>query len=41
MKIALHMTFASSSSGSEATGLVLSAGIAAMYRRGLALEIDR
>jgi hypothetical protein len=41
MKIASHVTCASSSSGSEATGLVLSTGIAAMYRRGLAFEIDR
>jgi hypothetical protein len=41
MMIALHMTFVSSSSGSEATGLVLSTGIASMYRRGLAFEIDR
>jgi hypothetical protein len=39
MMIALHMIFVSS--GSEATGLVLSTGIASMYRRGLAFEIDR
>jgi hypothetical protein len=41
MMIALHMTFASSPSRSEATGLVSSTGIASMYRRGLAFEIDR
>jgi hypothetical protein len=41
MMIALYMTFASWSSGSEATGLVLSTGIAAMYRCVLAFEIDR
>jgi hypothetical protein len=41
MMIALHMIFVSSSSGSKATGLVLSTGIASMYRRGLAFEIDR
>jgi hypothetical protein len=32
MMIALHMTFGSSSSGSEATGFVLSTGIAAAWR---------
>jgi hypothetical protein len=41
MMIAVHMTFVSSSSGSEAAGLVLSMGIASMYRAGLAFEIDR
>jgi hypothetical protein len=41
MMIALHMTFVSSPSGSEAAGLVLSTGIASMYHGGLAFEIDR
>jgi hypothetical protein len=39
--IALHMTFASLLSRSEATGLVFSTGIASIYRRGLAFEISR
>ena len=41
MMIARHIFLASSSSGSEATGLVLSTGISAVYRRGLAFEVDR
>ena len=41
MMIARHIILASSSSGSEAKGLVSSTGIAAVDRRGLGLEIDR
>jgi hypothetical protein len=40
MMIARHIIFASSSSVSEATGLGLLTGIAAVDRRGLAFEID-
>lgn len=41
MMIARHIFLASSSSGSEATGLVLSIGISAVDCRDLAFEVDR
>ena len=41
MVIALHTIFASSLSGSEATGLGLRTDIAAIYRPYPAFEIDR
>jgi hypothetical protein len=42
MMIARHMIFTSLSSISEATGVtLLSTGMAAVDRRGLAFEIDR
>jgi hypothetical protein len=41
MMIARHMIFTSLSSTSEATGVALSTGIAAVDRRDSAFEIDR